>query len=99
MLKLKPFRSKKYRQWVARLPCCITDYQGPGVDPHHPKGHGLGGSVKCSDAFCIPLAHEIHMELHRIGWESWEAKYNVNQLDFVLRTIELALSEGVLREH
>ena len=90
-------RSKKYRKWVSGLPCAVTGYQGE-VAPHHPKGRGFGGTVKCSDLFCIPLKHDIHMELHQIGWKSWEEKYRIHQLVIALKTIDRALEEGVLNE-
>lgn len=97
MLKIPVFRSKKYREWVSNQPCCVTLRSGPN-DPHHIKGNGMGGSVKCSDLFCIPLSHELHVEFHQIGWESFEEKYTCNQLKAVLETIEQAFAEGILRE-
>jgi len=94
MLKHKIFRSNAYRLYVASLPCAVTGYQGEGVDPHHIKGRGYGGTVKCSDLFCIPLRHDLHQELHQIGWQSWDKKHNFNQLMGVLTTFERAVSEG-----
>jgi len=96
MLKKQVFRSPTYRRYVASLPCCVTGYQGEGVDPHHIKGHGFGGTVKCSDLFCIPLKHELHVELHDKGWQSFEEKYNVSQYVQALYTIEQAEEDGVL---
>ena len=97
MLKLNVYRSKKYRHWVASQDCCVS--QRPGMnDPHHIKGNAMGGSVKCSDLFMIPLAHELHLEFHNIGWQSFEKKYCLNQLKAALETLERAFSAGFFRE-
>jgi len=98
MLKTETFRSKKYRKYVAGLPCVVTGYQYGGNDPHHIKGRGYGGSVKCSDLFCIPLKHELHQELHQIGWQSFETKYGIDQMRSALDTIAQAFNDGVLHE-
>ncbi len=98
MLKVPPFRSSKYREYVSRLPCCVTGNNDDRNDPHHIKGRGYGGSQKCSDLFCIPLRHELHQELHQIGWKSFEKKYNVCQVSTVLKTLQRAFAEGVLNE-
>jgi len=97
MLKIKPYRSKKYLHWVSNQQCCVTLSPGPN-DPHHIKGRLMGGGVKCSDLFCIPLKHELHAEFHQIGWESFEEKYYINQLRAALETIELAFQAGFFRE-
>lgn len=93
--KKNPWRSKKYTDWVKSLPSCISGR--PADDAHHIKSPGFGGSVKCSDVFTIPLTRAEHREFHAIGWGSWETKYNVNQLELALRTIERAVREGVLK--
>jgi len=98
MLKTPTFRSKTYREYISRLPCCVTGNDGERNDPHHIKGRGYGSSKKCSDLFCIPIDHELHQELHQIGWKSFEKKYNVCQVSVVLKTIEGAFAEGVLGE-
>lgn len=95
--KNKPFRSASYRQYIANLPCCISGYHYAGNDPHHLKGRGFGSSVKCSDLFCIPLRHDLHQELHTIGWQSFEDKWHMNQLEQALYTIEQAFNDGVLK--
>ena len=98
MLKMPHFRSKKYREYISQLPCCVTGNDGVRNDPHHIKGRGYGSSEKCSDLFCIPLNHELHQELHQTGWKSFEKKYNVCQVSVVLKTIQRAFAEGVLSE-
>ena len=90
-----------YRDWVVSLPCCISGYQGEGVDPHHIKGKAwlTGGSLskKGSDLTCIPLVHELHMELHNNGWETFEKKYNMSQLEWMVKTILQAEKDGVIK--
>ena len=83
---------------MSSLPCCVSGRVGIPNDPHHIKGRGYGGSVKCADIFCIPLTHELHQEFHLIGWHSFETKYNINQIEIALDTIEQALDEGILYE-
>ncbi len=97
MLKQKVYRSTGYRLYVANLPCCVSDSTAQLNDPHHIKGRGYGGSVKCSDMFIIPLCHELHSEFHQIGWESFEKKYNMNQIEHVMATLEQAYFDGILR--
>lgn len=98
MLKIQKYRSKKYRLYVSSLPCCLTGKINESNDPHHIKGRGFGGSSKCSDLFCIPLAHDLHQELHQIGWKSFERKHNFCQLVKVLETIEQAFADGAFHE-
>ena len=91
--KQKQIRSKEYRTYVKQLPCVVTER--PGCDPHHPKGHGLGGSVKCSDIFCIPLSREEHTKFHNMGWETWEGIHGLQPI-FSLKTIEQAFRDEFL---
>ena len=87
----------KYTDWVSRQPCCITGFNAGRVDPHHIKGYswlvGSAASHKGHDLMCIPLKHELHVEGHVIGWDSWEKKYNRSQLEeavaILMRAAEL----------
>ena len=65
--KIKPWRSKKYMEWVSSQPCCIIGTPGPN-DPHHENipGHGTMGG-KCGDDRCVPLAHHLHVEMETPG--------------------------------
>ena len=83
-----------YLAFVRQLPCVVTG-QREGVEAHHVVGHGMSvmGS-KAHDLMVFPLAHQPHMELHRIGWKSWEAQHG-SQLEHVINTLELACSLGV----
>lgn len=86
-----------YLAFVRQLPCVVTG-QREGVEAHHVVGHGMSvmGS-KAHDLMVFPLAHQPHMELHRIGWKSWEAQHG-SQLQYVINTLELACSLGVFNE-
>lgn len=89
----------KFTDWVRELPCCVTGHTG-GCDPHHIKGYswlvGSGCSSKGEDLFCIPLRHDLHRELHDIGWQAWEQKYNRSQLEEAVRVIKRAADEGLI---
>lgn len=97
--------SKIYRDWITEQACCVTDYLDKS-DPHHIAGYKYlfnqgvcaeGYPRKISDLACIPLKHEIHADLHNIGWVSWEKKHNVSQLEVMIRMILKAEKEGIIR--
>ena len=79
---VEPHRDPKYLEYIRSLPCCITEKTG-SVDPHHVFTGGV--SLKCSDYFTIPLDHEKHEELHRIGKESFILKYDINIKNILLK--------------
>ena len=85
--KVKPFRSKKYRDWVKTLPCCQC-LNSP-CDAHHITGLGSGMGTKNSDATCIPLCREHHTLLHSGNLE-------INEYYHMAKTIQLATDKGVL---
>lgn len=71
--KRKTPRSEKYMEWVRSQQSAVsqnTQY----VVAHHVRCFGWGGiGLKPSDFRTVPLTHEEHMELHRIGErEFWE---------------------------
>jgi len=91
----------KFKDYVRSLPCCVSGYIGEEVDPHHIKGYswltGSAWALKGSDLTCIPLRHDLHNELHNIGWASFEEKHNMNQLEVMIATILQAEKDGVVR--
>ena len=91
--------SKAYRYYVRELSCCVTGDIGFN-DPHHITGYnwltGKGMGKKGSDLTCISLRHDLHQELHQIGWKSWEQKHNVSQLELMIKTILKAERDGVI---
>ena len=88
------WENKDYTDWVKSLPSVVSQF--PADDPHHVKGHGLGGTTRPSDIYTFPLTREEHTHLHNIGWQSWEEVHG-SQLLYALRTVEKALVEGVLK--
>ena len=87
--KQSTWRSKKYLKLVSEMHCAVCGWFPPS-DPHHIKGYahitGSGASHKGDDSFTIPLCHAHHEQLHKMGWESWEKFWGVNQLDLVRET-------------
>jgi len=89
-----------YRDYIRSLPCYVTGYIGDQVDPHHIKGYahvtGCAGALKSSDLCCIPLHHDLHNELHNNGWETFERKHNMSQLEAMVKTILRAERDGMI---
>jgi len=87
----KPVRSKRARRkreetlrvygpterldWLHSLPCCVSGVRG---DIHcvHVKTGGV--SRKADYQWTVPMAAELHRQLHRIGIRSFEARYNID---------------------
>ena len=72
--KTLPERDSKYISWIKANPCIICGY--PFSDPHHSSTGGKG--TKASDYTCLPLCHKHHQEIHQIGKQTFQAKYNIN---------------------
>ncbi|MEN8171405.1 MAG: DUF968 domain-containing protein [Chloroflexota bacterium] len=91
----------KYKDYVRTLPCCVSGLTGESIDPHHIIGSrwltGKGMAKKGSDLTCIPLCHELHMELHNGGWRSFEEKHNMCQVEMMVQTILQAEKDGIIR--
>lgn len=94
LTKHKTWRSEKYLAWVRTQPSVVSGQEG--TEPHHIKGHGMGGSVKAPDYMTIPLTREEHTNGHAIGWKTWE-KLHGSQLEYVARTLGRAIEEGVIK--
>ena len=91
MTNTKPYRSRKYLDYVNSLPCSIC---GGYSENHHIKSHGQGGTSKASDLFTMPLCRLHHIELHS-GVMTWEAKNGV-QWYYVGLTLKRAINNGVI---
>jgi hypothetical protein len=87
---LKPvrYKNKKYTEYIKHQPCCITGRSN--VDPHHTKSVGSGGS----DLTQVPLIHELHQEVHKIGWRTFQEKYNIDFRDIRLKLLEQWIENG-----
>ena len=73
--KKRKERDTAYMTWIKTLPCMVTGTVNPKtVDAHHHIRKSQGGS----DRTCVPLLHELHMELHTIGVETFENKYDLD---------------------
>lgn len=91
--------SKEYREWVSSLPCCVSGIIG-STQAHHAIGHshvtGKSMGKKGSDLTCLPLSAELHNELHQNGYNTFERKHNMSQLEQAFKTILLAEKLGII---
>ena len=71
--KTRPGMSAFHLTLLRALPCCVSG-QAPCGEAHHLRSmvgqsgkftRGLG--LKAEDRWALPLAHEPHMESHRVG--------------------------------
>lgn len=82
--KDKPYRDKKYTDWVRSLDCCICG--APADDPHHIIGAGEGGmGTKACDLLTMPLCRPHHAEMHK------DKTMQLVQWDFVSKTLQRAI--------
>lgn len=71
--KVKPWRSAKYRRFVASLPCCIC---GAASNAHHEAEEAQGTmGGKCGDERCIPLCPRHHADRHLLGRLFWSVHH------------------------
>ena len=92
--------SKKYKDYVRSLPCCVSGYIGEEVAPHHVIGNswltGKGMAKKGSDLMCIPIRQTLHNDLHNMGWRTFENLHNFSQLEAMIKTILQADRDGII---
>lgn len=94
LLKEKPVRSKKYRDWVAEQPCMLCQ-ASPAGDCHHgiSLGYGEGGiGTKACDTLSLPLCRPCHQEMHA-NPELW-----ADQWHFIAKTLQEAIKSGIIFE-
>ncbi len=79
----KPVREldSAYLSYVRKQPCCVSG-RTP-VDAHHVGRGGVG--TKPSDRMAIPLHRDYHREFHDFGLAAFEAKYQINCAEIVLK--------------
>ncbi len=70
-----PDPADAYRAWIRQQPSCVSE-STRNIEACHTGPHGLG--QKSSGYTCIPLTHEEHMELHRIGPRRFQDKYRID---------------------
>jgi hypothetical protein len=94
-----PWRSVKYRRWIAEHLCRV----GVGGVPGNRLGIGIcsqaahtsnnGTSSKGADSSCIPLCPEHHRE-YDAGRKAFEKKYGVDLKAIAAQYFQQWLSEG-----
>jgi len=89
-LKPRPFRSRRYLDWVKQQPCVMCG--APADDPHHliGVGHMSGMGRTAPDTMAMPACRQHHDEIHATP-ELWP-----QQWEWVARTLDRAITEGVL---
>ena len=91
------YRSEKYLRYIRSLPSVVSGQ--PGTEAHHIKKPGLGGGMKPTDLFTIPLTRFEHTKFHTVGWKTWEEEHG-DQWEHVARTLEKAvqaINDGELK--
>jgi hypothetical protein len=72
-------QSLEYIDFIRDKACCVS---GDSIaDPHHLHAVGMGQNRKKPSAkhfTCVPLSREMHTELHKIGTQAFEKKYNIS---------------------
>ena len=85
--KNKPYRNKKYTDWVKSLDCAACG--APADDPHHIINAMEGGTgTKACDLLSMPLCRPCHNNIHR---SEGNKKY---QWKWAARTMQKAIKEG-----
>lgn len=79
--KILPWRSKKYREFVAGHPCVICGAMDGTVVPHHVRISGDGISQKPGEDRCIPLCFFCHDMVHRKG----NVVFGINPIDIAMK--------------
>ena len=70
-----PDQAEDYRDWVRQQPSAVSE-STRAIEACHTGPHGFW--QKSSGYTCIPLTHEEHMELHRIGPRKFQEKYRID---------------------
>jgi hypothetical protein len=95
-LKTEKFKDKSYGKWIhSNLVCCITGQPLP--DPHHIVLEcDSGMALKQPDQLQMALSHELHTQIHNMGWKAFEEAYGRTQKSMVAETIIAAHALGRL---
>jgi hypothetical protein len=70
-----PDQAEAYRDWIRQQPSCVSE-SARNIEACHTGPHGFW--QKSSGYTCIPLTHEEHMELHRVGPRKFQNKYRID---------------------
>ena len=70
--KNKPWRSKKYLEYIRKQPCVVCG--NTLTQAHHVKTVGSGGG----DEWAIPLCRNCHQMIHLVGRDTFFKRHEVN---------------------
>ncbi len=84
----------RHMERVAGLPCCVCEHMGRphvyGVQVHHIR-EGQGAAQRADDMLTIPVCYEHHLGasgIHGLGRKGFYARYKVDELQLLARTLE-----------
>ena len=85
----------KHLRWIRQQPCAVQcGACVPRMHAHHVRTNTMAGiGRRPPDAWAIPLCALHHMEGHRIGWRTFEARYRI---DLIALAIAMARLSPVL---
>jgi hypothetical protein len=94
--KITRWESKKYREWVAKLPCGNCKAEDDTIVAHHLAHilapHCGGTSLKASDYLTMPLCFVCHNKIHT----TYDPKILENQVNMIFNTLRLAFHDGTI---
>jgi len=83
--------SQWHTNWLAEQPCIINNTSKKllygtftKIDVHHQERRRGG---RKNDFTGLPMTHDMHMEYHSIGHDSFERKYAVDMRDALIATL------------
>jgi len=89
-LKIKTFRSEKYKDFIRGLLCCKCN-RPPRSEAHHESLLNSGMAIKPPDTQCLPLCRVCHDERELKGkktfWDDLDVK--ILMIHFLTKYIEL----------
>lgn len=69
----------RHRKFLRAHRCVVPGCMCEPIEVSHIRtAANAGTGIKPADWFAVPKCHEHHAEYHRIGHDSFEAKYRVN---------------------
>jgi hypothetical protein len=90
----RPGMSEDHLACIRKMPCCVS-LRMPGGEAHHLKsagGRGMG--LRSEDRWALPMAHDEHMELERIGSRNEEAWFRERGVDPLILAADLWKATG-----
>lgn len=79
----RPGMSDKHLECLRKLPCCIS-MKMPAGEVHHLKATGERGmGLRSTDKWGLPMSHEAHMEVERVGSKNELAWFKERGIDAI----------------